>query len=221
MAEEKTTHFYKYIHVALRQEVAAVLVDATAVVDAAGAEKLVTRVARLASMAHLHAAGEEMAIFPLLAGVLPGTDRTFLFDHKEEHTLLEDLEKLARRVAAGEPEPALKEELRRQAVVVDHHFSLHMRKENQFVLPTLNQTESTKAQEWSALVNMLSVYQPRDVEVLVPWIVSWLKPEDRELCVRELIVVMRSVFDEAKAGIKATMPAETWNDLAQRVPELA
>lgn len=212
---------FKFVHIAIRREADAIAKEATQVASPADAEKLAKRLAEFGETNHLHTTGEEKGLFPKLAEKEPGNELHYLFDHKDERELTKAAENAARKIASGDDSPAARDELRRKTSALSHHLDLHIRKEEEIVLPAIEKHFSPPEQ--GAIVGaVLSVYTPQNLQTALPWIVNWLDPADRESYLRKMMATMPPpVFANAKGWIKAGIPADAWTDLTTRVPELA
>jgi hemerythrin-like domain-containing protein len=212
---------FRFVHLAIRREADGIAKEAAQLSGAPAAEKLAGRIAAFGEQALLHTKGEEKGLFPKIAEKEAGNDLHYLFDHKVEHELLETAAGLARKIASGEDSPAARQELARKTAALSHHLDLHIKKEEEIVLTTIEKHFSPPEQG-AIIGQVLSVYSPEALKASILFIFNGLEPDEREAYVRKLMVAMPPpVFANVKGWIKGGLPTEAWADLTSRVPEVA
>jgi len=184
------------------------------------ATELRPRVQFLARFIHGHVRGEEHAMYPPLAAKVPHIEKTFLVDHRDEEQVYADLEGLTSRCAEAGTAASF-DELRRRVSVLRAISDLHVKKENEIVLPLIGEHFDT--QEQAAMIGgILSVIPAADMPRFVPWITACQTPE---LAVAYVGILAKNMpataFAAAKGWIRDGVPHERWALLVQRVPELA
>jgi len=210
----------RFVHTAIQVE-AEQLEEACRVASSpAAAGELAPRFAFLAEVIDYHTSGEEIGLFPALVERAPRIADTYLFDHEEEETLLKEINGLVTACAAGGSEEDLTR-LRRQSVALAEHITSHIRKENELILPAV-EDQFTPPEQGAMVGKILSAIPQEKMALAVPWVVERQSPEVAEAYVRSLMMAMPPpVFTAAKGWIQGGVPAERWNDLTTRIPELA
>jgi iron-sulfur cluster repair protein YtfE (RIC family) len=209
----------RFIHNAIRRGV----VDIEAAVDGVSSREtaaaLATRVTFLAHEVHMHTSGEEEAIYPLLDERARNVARHYLFDHDEEEALFA---RLATLLADWSGAPAYGNELRRAAASLRYHALLHVKKEDDIIVPLVMQ-HFTADEQAQMIQRAVSRYTPDQLAQTFPWIVSAQTLDDRvAFIVDDLMKLMPpQVFGAVKGWIRAGLPVGEWDDIVQRAPQLA
>ena len=160
----------------------------------------------------LHTSGEEKGLFPVIAEAAPHIDDTYLVDHEDERQTFTELREA---IGAGDLEAA-----RRAAVVLRNHAHSHIGKENELILPFVEEHFSPP-QQGEMIGNILSTIPPEKMPTVVPWIVERISPDEAEAYVTVLESAMPpEVFDAARGWIQNGVSDDLWNDLARRLPQL-
>lgn len=212
----------RFVHTAIRRETADIDETVASVSTPEQATALGKRIDFLALMVHLHTDGEEVAMFPKLEEKAPNFAAHYLYDHKEEESLIHEIQDLVKAVAQNPADRTAKvrSDLQRRAAALRHHANLHVGKEESIVIPTIVKLFSPPEQ--GAIVQqVLSRYTPDQVREMLPWIINWLEPADRAIYMRDMSMGMPPpVFAAAKDWIRSGTSAEVWADLQKRVPDL-
>lgn len=214
----------RFIHTAIRRETADIERIAGAPVTAEIAEKLSGRLDFLTKHIHLHTEGEATAIFPTIETKEANIAVHYLHDHKEEENLLHAVKELADVLRKESAEPRVTEartELLRNATALRYHAWLHSTKEEEIIVPMI-QKHFSPPEQGGIVKNILGGYKPDELKEVIPWTIVWLDPNDREAYVRVMQKGMPpQAFNALKDWLRTGTPAEVWNDLSKRVPELA
>lgn len=208
----------RFVHTAICVEVRDIEQEAHE--QSPDAATLVERIEFIARIIDLHTKGEEVGLFPALRERVPHVDDPYLFDHREEKELLDELREVARACADGGTEGDW-QRLRRQTVALVEHVDAHVGKENGLILPLV--AEHFAPPEQAEMVGkIVGTIGPQDMQAAMPWVVRCQAPDDAEAYVRGLMRAMPpQAFAAAKGWIEGGVPAERWNDLTARIPELA
>ena len=210
----------RFVHTAIRRETENIekLVSGSDAIDPVALGK---RVEWLTLMIHLHTEGEEVAMFPRLEEKAPNVKEHYLFDHAAEDKLLSELKELVAAVGTEAGATAKRLRLQQCASALRHHAALHIAKEESIVIP-LVQKNFTPPEQGAIVSEVIARYKPDQVREMLPWIINWLEPADREIYVRDMQHAMPPpVFAAAKDWIRSGTSNEVWSDLTKRVPELA
>lgn len=166
-----------------------------------------------------HTDGEEVGLYPSLIEKVPNIDRTFLHDHADDKEQFAELEGLVARCRAEAAGPAFTA-LRRQTVVITEHLAVHIRKENEIVLPLVGAHFDPAAQT-GMVGKVLSVFTPADMEAVVPFITRLQTDEGAASYVTVLSRALPPpAFEKAKGWIRDGVPAARWDALVRAVPAL-
>ena len=211
----------RFIHVALEREAAAIEEQAVALHDAHGARALDDRVAFFERVNAYHTQGEELAIFPRLQEIAPHQAEPYLIDHEDERALFAEIRTLLAHLASA-PMLDAKAHARvaRQTAALHDALALHIRKENELLVPLLDM--AFPVGEQAAIVGkVIAAFPPAEMPLVLPWLVGWLSPADRESYMREMTrVAPPPVVAMAAGWLAAKLPADAWEDLKRRLPEL-
>ena len=210
----------RFVHTAIRRETENIekLVSGGEPFDPAALGK---KVEWLERMIHLHTEGEEVAMFPRLEEKEKNVGTHYLFDHDAEEKLLHEVKELIAAVGAEAGVTPKRLRLQQCASALRHHSALHIAKEEAIVIP-LVQKNFSPPEQGAIVGEVIARYAPDDLRQMLPWIVSWLDPNDREIYVRDMSHAMPPpVFAAAKDWIRSGTSAEVWSDLQKRLPELA
>lgn len=214
----------RFIHTAIRRETAEIERLAKTLATPDDAAKLASKVEFLTAQVHLHTQGEENAIFPALETKQSEIAVHYVFDHKEEDKLLAALKDLAKTLASETDEKRASEaraELLRNATALRHHAQLHIAKEEEIIVP-LVQKHFAPPEQGAIVKQLLGSYRPDQMSQMIPWTITWLDPPDREAYVRIMQKGMPpQAFNALKDWLRTGTPAEVWDDLKTRVPDLA
>jgi hypothetical protein len=190
----------RFIHRAILAEVGKIESEAVEGRSAAVAERLPF----FERVLHLHNTGEEVGLFPDIEARAPDVVSAYLVDHSEEKLLFASLRDSC---AAGGPN------LVRAASAVAAHLRLHIKKEEELIVPLVERLFSIPEQG-AQVGKMLAQFTPADMAQLVPWLVTSLEIEDRRTYVGLLEKVMpAAVFAAAIATVKGGVTPEVWASL--------
>ena len=208
----------RFVHEAILAEADAIEAAVAEAGSPADAGELAARVAYYGSLVDRHTRGEEIGLFPALAEKVPGLAEAYVFDHRDERELFEELAGLFERCAGGDADALSR--LRRQVVALSEHVHSHVRKENELVLPLVHE-HFTPPEQGAMVQKILSTIPPEDMQVAVPWIVSRLRTETAVAYVRVLEGAMPPpVFAAAKGWLRNGLSAERWGALGAEIPSL-
>jgi len=198
----------RFIHLAIQREVEQLETAAWSGQIGGWAE----RAARLGRIVDLHTKSEEASLFADLAERLPESASTYLFDHVEEQWLFAEATTAAR---GGDVD-----NLRKHASVLRAHVSVHIRKEEELVLPLLEKLFSM--QELGLQVGrMMATFPPGEMLAALPWIVERLDPDDRVAYMSMLRKVTPAEKLLAIVGaVRGGLPEPLWSELSRRMPDL-
>jgi iron-sulfur cluster repair protein YtfE (RIC family) len=211
----------RFIHAAIAGEAAAIEEHAAALTDAAGARALADRVGFFERVNAYHTKGEEVAIFPRIEEKVKHQAPAYLMDHEEERQLFGEIKTLLGELAAAPAfDPKLHARLRRQTAALRDALALHIRKENELLVPLL-EASFTPAEQGAMVGQVVAEIPPAEMSTVLPWLVGWLSPDDRETYLRDLMRVMPPpVLGMAAGWLASKLPADAWADLKRRLPEL-
>jgi hemerythrin-like domain-containing protein len=126
-------------------------------------------------IAHHHTDGEEEFFFPELEKKLPKVAVTYVFDHKDEKKLFATLKDAIGKAADDVHASHM---ARRTAIALVEHLDGHIRKENELVVPLIE--ELFTPEEHAAMVMKIqSKIPPQMMATVLPWLVNHLDPGER------------------------------------------
>jgi hypothetical protein len=187
----------------------AILVEAGKV-EALAAEGQKTAVAErlpfFERVLHLHNTGEEVALFPDIDARQPDVIPAYLLDHREEKQLFATL-----REACATGGPALV----RAAAAVAAHLRLHIKKEEELIVPLMERLFSIPEQG-AQVGKMMGQFTPADMGQILPWLVTSLEVEDRRAY---LSLMEKAAPPDRFAGVlgmlRAGLAPEVWASLGR------
>jgi iron-sulfur cluster repair protein YtfE (RIC family) len=207
-----------YVHNAIRSEAAQLETLVREATSPGEAGELAERFVYLAKLLHMHQAGEEAGLFPVLAELFPHAADTYLFDHEEERSVGARLVELAH--ACGSDDEEALAALQREVPVFRAAVEMHSRKEDELVFPLIAERFSPPEQG-KIISDILAAIPKEEMPAAVPWIVDRQTLDDAEAYVRGLMGAMPPpVFAAARGWIEAGVASERWEQLKGRVPEL-
>jgi hypothetical protein len=200
------------IHNAFRRDIQAI--DTAALDSARGKPGLAPTIDRFRFFNEVlvwHAQGEELAIFPLLEGVVPSVAEAYERDHR---ALDAAFDSLSAAVSAGD---AL--ETARATAAFKFHLDLHLAKEDQHLYRLMR--ERVPVPEHGKAVGLMASTVPQDrFAELVAWLFPLLGHDDRENMTRIWQMVMPAPqFEDAKQLIQKAIGSD-WAELTRRIPTL-
>jgi hypothetical protein len=154
----------------------------------------------------LHNGGEELGAFPAIDARLPDIVPAYLLDHREEKGLFANLKESC---AVGGSA------LVRAAAAVAAHLRLHIKKEEELIIPLIERLFSIPEQ--GALVSkMLSNFTPADMAQVLPWLVGSLEVDDRRTY---LALMEKAIPPPAFTGmlglLENSLAADVWATLGR------
>jgi hemerythrin-like domain-containing protein len=213
----------RFIHTAIDREAADVESRASSLTDADGARRLADKLAFFERVNAYHTKGEEVAIFPRLEEKVKHQAPAYLLDHEEERALFAELKSLLAQLAVGldgKLDGRLHARLVRQSAALRDSLALHIRKENEILVPLLD-AAFTPPEQGVMVGQAVAEIPKEEMPAVLPWLVAWLDPDDRESYLREMMRVMPPPVISAAAGwLAEKLPTSAWSDLKRRIPEL-
>jgi hypothetical protein len=153
---------------------------------------------------HLHNTGEELGLFPDIDAKAPDVIPAYLLDHREEKGLYANL-----RDACAGGGPALV----RAASALANHLRLHIKKEEELIVPLVERLFSIPEQG-AQVGKMLGQFSPADLGQILPWMITSLEVDDRRAY---LGLMEKALPPERFAGalgmVKAGVTPEVWATL--------
>jgi hemerythrin-like domain-containing protein len=208
----------RFVHTALEREILSLeeLVTAASTPDQAAALK--DRFDFLERLGHGHTSGEEVGLFPALDEKIPGFSKTYVFDHGDERAAFARMQTHLEGCAKGDT-GALRA-LAREVTKFADHLTRHIRKENELVLPAINEHFS-REEQLAMIGKIVGKMSPDEMAAGVPFITGWLDHDDR---VAYVGILQRSVPEpafRALAGrIKGRLDESSFAALAKAIPAL-
>jgi hemerythrin-like domain-containing protein len=212
----------RFIHTAIEREAGAIEDHASALADAADATALAAKVAFFERVNGYHTRGEEVSIFPAIEAKVQHQAAAYVMDHEDERAMFTEIKELLAHLASA---PMLdvkaRTRLGRQTAALREALALHIRKENELLVPLID-AHFTPPEQGAMVGKVIAEIPPAEMPAVLPWLVGWLEPADREVYLRELMRVMPPpVFDAAAGWLKTSLPTDAWSDLKSRIPELS
>jgi hypothetical protein len=142
----------------------------------------------------------------------------YLFDHDAEEALFADLLLLLRSFSSS---AAVAKELRRAAASLRYHAILHVKKEEEIVVP-LVMKHFTSDEQKSMIQSAVGGYTPEQLMKTFPWIVKAQTPEDRVTFIFDDLMSLMppDVFGAVTGWIREGIPTDDWQDIVRRAPQL-
>jgi zinc finger-like protein len=192
----------RFIHKAILVEVSRIEAAAAQGQGAAVAERLPF----FERVLHLHNTGEEVGLFPDIDAKAPDIVPAYLLDHREEKVLFANLRDAC---AAGGAN------LAQAAAAVATHLRLHVKKEEELIVPLVERLFSVPEQG-AQVGKMLAQFSPADMGQLLPWMITALAVDDR----RAYLGLMEKVLPPdrlagALATVKGGVTPEVWASLGR------
>ncbi len=216
----------KYIHKAIRTDTE-MLEDETARLtaeDTAGAEHIARRLTFLYDVVKAHEDGEEAAIFPLLDERVCVVSAPYLLDHRVDQLHMQESVESFARLATMRDAAERGEALRRlshQAIILNAAMVLHIRKEEELVLPSIEE-HFTSDEQAEMVRGAVSHFPPPLLQVTLPWILKAHSLDEREAFLREMMVLVPPpVFQMMLTWAEAALPKPEWENLQRRLPKAA
>jgi hemerythrin-like domain-containing protein len=214
----------RFIHTAIRKECESLEEAVTEFDprDEVKGEDLRRRFTFLHRTVKTHEDGEEDAIFPAADNRIYPVSAPYLLDHRVDQAHIKEIgESLSGLAARASEHAAIARQLYHRMVVVNSAITLHMRKEEEIVVPLLEQHFSVEEQK-GMVGQAMAHFGPDLMPEVAPWLVRWLEPEDQEAFLRMMMSQMPpQLFAAAKVWVANGVPKEMWQEIVRRIPEAA
>jgi hypothetical protein len=142
----------------------------------------------------------------------------YVVDHGEDKRMLAEL---ARRIEDAKKTGASTPELVRAAVALTTHVELHVKKENESLVPLFAKLFSPEEQG-AHIGKMMARFDPAELARVFPWMIGRLEPSDR---VAYLTMARGATPPDRFAGvvktIRAGVSAEIWRGIAAAMPGIS
>jgi hemerythrin-like domain-containing protein len=208
----------RFVHTALEREILALEENVTTAKTPEQAASLKERFEFLERFGHGHTSGEEVGLFPQIDEKIPSFSKTFVFDHGDERAAFARIGGHLASCAKGDA--GAHRALVREVTKLADHMSRHIRKENELVLPIVNELFS-REEQLAMIGQIIGKISPQEMAIGVPFITGWLDHDDR---VAYVGILQRSVPEPAfrglAASIKVRLDADAFAALAKAVPAL-
>jgi len=154
----------------------------------------------------LHNTGEEVGLFPDIDARSPDIVPAYLLEHREEKVLFANLRDACASGGAN---------LAQAAAAVAAHLRLHIKKEEELIVPLVERLFSVPEQG-AQVGKMLAQFTPADMGRVLPWLVTALEVDDR----RTYLGLMEKVVPPDRFGgvlvtVKAGVTPEVWASLGR------
>jgi hemerythrin-like domain-containing protein len=170
----------RFVHTAITTEADAFQGACAVVSSADDARSVADRVAKLARVVNGHTHAEEQSVFPALDERAMHVSASYLFDHVDERALFSEIEKVASETAAS-PSAEGYAHLARLGVALREHLVVHIRKENELILPLVAKLFSVPEQVGIVQKLMASI-PPPEMLVAAGWMAARLPAVYRGRC---------------------------------------
>ena len=215
---------YLYIHDAVLREVA-YLEEIAKELDPDDGSQVRTLSERLKFfelVLKAHEDAEEQFLFPAMEERFRHITDTYDFDH-DHNGIAPVTEALAHLVSARHSSERAEEarQLQRQTVALQETMRLHVTKENELLLPVMQDVFS--GGEQAEIMRQMIGYPPAD---LTPQILSWIfrgqSVTDREGFLRMAMDMFpQERFDGLVESLSSEVSPDEWQDVIRRIPELS
>ncbi|MBM3134772.1 MAG: hemerythrin domain-containing protein [Chloroflexi bacterium] len=216
---------FRYIHKAIRHELDALeTLAGNAAGNDQGVSTLAQRLDFLSKVVELHAAGEDEVMYPALDSRVPQVTRAYALDHQFERNLFAEIGATLSQLSsgsAGTQGGELSHQLNRRLTALNATLSLHIWKEEEQLLPLLD--EHFSVEEQGAMADRIVGHIPPEMmQPLLPWTLNALTADERADLMRTVMGALPAEpFRALSAGTKAHFPPADWAEIVRRVPELA
>jgi hypothetical protein len=208
-----------FIHAAICREAAEIEALAAQAATPKDAAAIVERVKTFARVLKLHTEGEEGSLLEDLEGRLPHVRDAYVLDHRDEERLVTEVIAAAERVRSTADADALTA-LRRVVAALAHHVLLHVRKENELLVPLLVSLYSP-AEQAAQAGRMMAAFPAEELRKVVPWLVSRLEESQAAAYVAMVKAVAPEERFRTVAGwIKEGVEGDVWRGICARVEGL-
>jgi hypothetical protein len=208
-----------FVHTAIRRDAHAIEQLAQHAESTEAIRELAARFEWFARAVTFHTKGEEDLLYPELEKRAPHVGAAYVFDHQDDQRLFEETRAALRgaREAAGDARREHLAAVRRLTAHVAAHSELHVRKENELVVPLVAKLFSPPEQG-AQIQAIVAAIGPDDMRRAAPWLVGHLDAPDRVAYVAMMQKVMPPERFTAVAGwIREGIGAEAWTPIAQKL----
>ena len=215
-------HGMKHIHKAIIHELSSAEVSAAALAADNGGDVDAVRqsIQWVEKVIHVHAAGEEDIFYPALDKFESGVSTSYRLDHRVEEEIFSEIRGLIARCSAGDDDDACRR-LWRQTVAANAILSLHVKKEEEHLLPLMDKYISPPEQGMLA-GKMMQHIPPDEMEAMIEWMAPILSPDEREIQWRQILPGLPpEALPAFKGWYQSALTAAEWDDIVARIPELA
>jgi len=212
----------RFVHIAISAEVRELEATATAADEPDALAAYGARLEWFATIVKAHNDGEEDGLFAELEQRAPKVAATYLFDHHDESELFAVMraQLASARAASSVTRAGELARLRRQAIALTEHVTVHVRKENELITPLVLELFSPPEQG-AQIGKMMARFSPELMAQVMPWMVGKLELDDRCAYVGMIQRVMPPErFPVACGWIRGGIGDAAWAALAARVPGL-
>lgn len=216
---------YLYVHDAILREVADIEGVAKELKwdDAVEVGALRDRLGWFQTMVRRHEDSEEQILFPAMNERFRFVAETYQFDHDdfEEHVwqgIEHAFTGLARAGGNGDrrEQAAL---LYRESVALHEHMRLHISKENELLIPKLEEEFDVPEQAQIA-GSMAGMFDPQLMAQVVDFTYRWHAAADREGMIRFLRNILPGEAFAGLTGFLKNQNPDSWPEMEQRIPDL-
>jgi len=223
---ESPVRSIRFIHNAIRKETETLesAIAQLAAEDVTGAEECARRQAFLYDVVKVHEDGEEDSLFPMIDELIYPVSAPYLLDHRADQLhMLETIQSFKRLAAtrdAGERAQLLRH-LSRQAIIFNAATTLHIRKEEDILVPLVEGRISIEEQSAMAKKAMGRA-SPQQMQAMFPWVLKAQTPDDQEAFLRGMMESMPpEVFSMMARRAAEALSASEWAEITRRLPEAA
>ncbi|MGD0765820.1 MAG: hemerythrin domain-containing protein [Dehalococcoidia bacterium] len=216
----------RYIHKAIRVELET-LEDAVRRLNPADdrpAADIERRFSFLYDTVKAHEDGEEDAVFPAMDERIYPVSAPYLLDHKVDQRhmweIAQSLSRFGATPGAGERTDLL-HHLNRLTVILYSAMALHIRKEEEILVPLIEQHFSIEEQ--ANIVNRaIAHFSPDQMQQVLPWMLKALTLDEQEAYLRELMQAMPpEAFHAMTRAVSEGVSPQQWQEITRRMPEAA
>jgi hypothetical protein len=192
----------RFIHEAINREAA----ELERLATQGDATAIAARLPFFKRVLHLHTSGEERSVFADLATHLPDVPAAYVLDHRVDEAHVAELEAA---LAEGGPRVA------RAVIALREHLRLHIRKEEELLVPLLEKL-FTPEEQGAQIGRMMAQFTPDDLAAILPWMITWLDPADRRAY---LGIAERAMPPERFGGVlqllRGAVAPDVWQSLGR------
>jgi iron-sulfur cluster repair protein YtfE (RIC family) len=216
----------RFIHKAIQTEIDALdkAVDRLAASESDDTAELARRFDFFYRVVKAHEDGEEDTFFPALDLRVYPASAPYLLDHQvDQRHIREVIQSFGRPVE--NPNGAARGETLRQmsrlTIMIDAATSMHIQKEEEILVPLVEQHFSVEEQEDIAR-RAIGHFPPDLMQQALPWMVLSLPPDDQAAFLRMLMHTVPPDAFPAMSGLLSTsLPPNQWAEIVRRLPEAA